>query len=91
MFARRDACIDYLVDMVFSRADTLGVKVVDQGAKPYRDEDGELVFPEMTREQVRNHLASGRDFGLVLRTEMFFGCLEVRDQVTLGMREVDVE
>lgn len=90
VFESRGECLDYLAGMVFSRAETLGVKVVDQGARPCRDGDGKLVFPEMTKEQVRDQFGAGNDFGLVLRTEVFFGCLEVKEQVTMGIREVEL-
>lgn len=90
VFESRGECLDYLADMVFARAETLGVKVVDLGARPYPDGDGELVFPEMTKEQVRDQLGSGMDFGLVLRSETFIGSIEVKEKVTMGIREVEL-
>lgn len=90
VFRDRDECLDYLVDVVFRRAAMLGVDVVDQGARPVKNEDLETVFPKMTREQVRRQLDSGMDFSLVLETAMSFGSLDVVRQVTVGMRDVEI-
>lgn len=77
--------------MVFERAENLEVKVRDQSKKHILDENGEPVFPEMTREEVRDQLGGGDDFSLVLETDLVFGVLEVVKQVSMGVREVEIE
>lgn len=86
VFRERGKCLDYLVDMVFERAELLDVDVVDQSAKPVSGN-----FPKMTRKQVRDHLGSGMDFGLVLKASFVFGDLVVDEQVSVGIREVENE
>ena len=86
----RGRALDWLTDYIFERAAGLGVKVVDQGAAPVPDKDGERWFPEMTWEQVRDQLGSGMDFGLVTRAEWEYGSLTVKDQACMGIREVTV-
>lgn len=86
VFRERGKCLDYLVNMVFRRAKILGVDVVDQSAKPVS-----CSFPKMTREQVRDQLGSGMNFGLVLKTSLVFGDLVVDEQVSVGIREVEIE
>ena len=87
----RGRALDWLTDYIFERAAGLGVKVVDRGAAPVPDKDGERWFPEMTWEQVRDQLASGMDFGLVTRAEWKYGSLTVKDQACMRIREVNVE
>lgn len=77
--------------MVFERAENLEVKVQDQSKKHVFDKNGEPVFPEMTREEVRDQLGGGNDFGLVLRTKLTLGVLDVVEQVSVGVREVEIE
>ena len=78
--------------MVFERAENLEVKVRDQSKKQTFDENGEPVFPEMTKEEVRDQLRDGNDFSLVLETKLMFGgVLEVTKQVSMGIREVEIE
>ena len=91
VFRERGKCLDYLTGMVFGRAKLLDVDVVDQSAKPIRDEFGDLVFPKMTRRQVRDQLGSGLDFGLVLKTSSVSGNLFIDEQVSVGIREVEIE
>lgn len=91
VFHERGKCLDYLVDTVFERAELLEVDVVDQSAKPIHDEFGDLVFPKMTKLQVRDQLGSGMDFGLVLKTSSVFGNLFIDEQVSVGIREVEIE
>ena len=90
VFRERGKCLDYLVDTVFERAELLEVDVVDQSAKPIRDDVGDLVFPKMTWQQVRDQLGSGMDFGLVLRTSPSFDDLIVDEQASVGIREVTI-
>ena len=87
----RGKCLDYLTDMVFERAELLDVDVVDQSAKPVKDDVGDLVFPKMTRRQVRDQLGGGMDFGLVLKTSSVSGNLFIDEQVSVGIREVEIE
>lgn len=92
VFSSRGRCIDYLTDMVFERAKLLEVDVVDQSARPVRNDVGDLVFPKMTREQVRDQLGSGMDFCLVLKTSpMLYDDLLVDEQASMGIREVEIE
>ena len=91
VFRERGKCLDYLTDMVFRRAKLLDVDVVDQSAKPVKDDVGDLVFPKMTRRQVRDQLGSGLDFGLVLKTSSVSGNLFIDEQVSVGIREVEIE
>lgn len=91
VFRERGKCLDYLVDTVFERAELLEVDVVDQSAKPIHDEFGDLVFPKMTKSQVRDQLGGGMDFGLVLKTSRMFDDLLVDEQVRVGIQEVDIE
>ena len=91
VFRTRGKCLDYLTDMVFERAENLGVKVRDQSKRYVLGENGEPVFPEMTREEVRDQLGGGGDFGLVLRTNLTPVGLDVVEQVSVGVREVDIE
>lgn len=90
IFRDRGAALDYLTDTVFERAKLLKVDVVDQSAKPIRDDVGDLVFPKMTWQQVRDQLGSGMDFGLVLRTSPMFDDLVVDEQASVGIREVTI-
>ena len=90
IFRDRGAALDYLTDTVFERAKLLGVDVVDQSAKPVRDDVGDLVFPKMTWQQVRDQLGSGMDFGLVLKTSPSFDDLIVDEQASMGIREVTI-
>ena len=91
VFHERGKCLDYLTDMVFRRAKLLDVDVVDQSAKPVKDDVGDLVFPKMTRRQVRDQLGGGMDFGLVLKTSSVSGNLFIDEQVSVGIREVEIE
>ena len=91
VFRERGKCLDYLTGMVFERAKLLDVDVVDQSAKPVKDDVGDLVFPKMTRRQVRDQLGGGMDFGLVLKTSFASGYLFVDEQVSVGIREVEIE
>ena len=84
------AALDYLTDTVFERAKLLEVDVVDQSAKPIRDDVGDLVFPKMTWQQVRDQLGSGMDFSLVLKTSPMFDDLVVDEQASMGIREVTI-
>lgn len=84
VFRERGKCLDYLTGMVFERAKLLDV--VDQSAKPVSGN-----FPKMTRKQVRDQLGSGMDFGLVLKTSFASGYLFVDEQVSVGIREVEIE
>lgn len=86
VFRERGKCLDYLTSMVFERAKLLDVDVVDQSAKPVSGN-----FPKMTRKQVRDHLGGGMDFGLVLKTSFASGYLFVDEQVSVGIREVEIE
>ena len=79
-----------LTDTVFERAKLLEVDVVDQSAKPIRDDVGDLVFPKMTWKQVRDQLGSGMDFSLVLKTSPMFDDLVVDEQASMGIREVTI-
>lgn len=90
IFRDRGAALDYLTDTVFERARLLEVDVVDQSAKPIRDDVGDLVFPKMTWQQVRDQLGSGMDFSLVLRTSSMFDDLVVDEQASMGIREVTI-
>lgn len=90
IFRDRGAALDYLTDTVFERAKLLEVDVVDQSAKPIRDDVGDLVFPKMTWQQVRDQLGSGMDFSLVLRTSPMFDDLVVDEQASVGIREVTI-
>ena len=90
IFRDRGAALDYLTDIVFERAKLLEVDVVDQSAKPIRDDAGDLVFPKMTWQQVRDQLGSGMDFGLVLRADWEYGSLSVKEQACMGIREVTI-
>ena len=90
IFRDREAALDYLTDIVFEQAKLLEVDVVDQSAKPIRDDAGDLVFPKMTRQQVRGQLGSGMDFGLVLRTSPSFDDLVVDEQASMGIRKVTI-
>ena len=91
VFSSRGKCLDCLTDMVFERAKLLEVGVVDQYARPVRDDVGDLVFPKMTREQVRDRLGSGMDFCLVLKTSPQFDDLFVDEQASMGIRKVEIE
>ena len=91
MFRERGKCLDYLTDRVFERAKLLDVDVVDQSAKPVKDDVGDLVFPKMTRRQVRDQFGSGMDFGLVLKTSSVSENLFIDEQVSVGIREVEIE
>ena len=90
IFRDRGAALDYLTDTVFERAKLLEVDVVDQSAKPIRDDVGDLVFPKMTWKQVRDQLGSGMDFSLVLKTSPMFDDLVVDEQASMGIREVTI-
>ena len=90
VFRDRGAALDYLTDTVFERARLLEVDVVDQSAKPIRDDVGDLVFPKMTWQQVRDQLGSGMDFSLVLKTSPMFDDLVVDEQASMGIREVTI-
>lgn len=90
IFRDRGAALDYLTDTVFERAKLLEVDVVDQSAKPIRDDVGDLAFPKMTWQQVRDQLGSGMDFSLVLRTSSMFDDLVVDEQASMGIREVTI-
>lgn len=90
IFRDRGAALDYLTDTVFERAKLLEVDVVDQSAKPIRDDVGDLAFPKMTWKQVRDQLGSGMDFGLVLRADWEYGSLSVKEQECMGIREVTI-
>lgn len=90
IFRDRGAALDYLTDTVFERAKLLEVDVADQSAKPIRDDVGDLVFPKMTWQQVRDQLGSGMDFSLVLKTSPMFDDLVVDEQVSMGIREVTI-
>ena len=90
LFRDRGAALDYLTDTVFERAKLLEVDVVDQSAKPIRDDVGDLVFPKMTWKQVRDQLGSGMDFSLVLKTSPMFDDLVVDEQASMGIREVTI-
>lgn len=91
VFHERGKCLDYLTDMVFERAKLLEVDVVDQSAKYITDKNGNIAFPKMTWAQVRDQLGSGMDFSLVLRTRFTLGILVVEEQVSVGIREVEIE
>ena len=86
IFRDRGAALDYLTDTVFERAKLLEVDVVDQSAEPIRDDIGDLVFPKMTWQQVRDQLGSGMDFSLVLKTSPMFDDLVVDEQASMGIR-----
>lgn len=90
IFRDRGAALDYLTDTVFERAKLLEVDVVDQSAKPIRNDAGDLVFPKMTWQQVRDQLGSGMDFSLVLKTSPMFDDLVVDEQASMGIREVTI-
>ena len=90
IFRDRGAALDYLTDTVFERAKLLEVDVVDQSAEPIRDDIGDLVFPKMTWQQVRDQLGSGMDFSLVLKTSPMFDDLVVDEQASMGIREVTI-
>ena len=90
VFSERGAALDWLTDLIFERAELLGVDVTDQGAKPVTGDDGGLDFPKMTWDQVRDQLGSGMDFGLVLRADWEYGSLTVREQALMGIREVTI-
>lgn len=90
VFHTRAEALDYLTDTVFERAKLLEVDVVDQGAEPVVDEDGDHQFPKMTWQQVRDQLGSGMDFGLVLRADWEYGSLSVKEQACMGIREVTI-
>ena len=90
VFRDRGAALDYLTDTVFERAKLLEVDVVDQSAKPIRDDVGDLVFPKMTWQQVRDQLGSGMDFSLVLKTSPMFDDLVVDEQASMGIRKVTI-
>ena len=90
IFRDRGAALDYLTDTVFERAKLLEVDVVDQSAKPIRDDVGDLAFPKMTWQQVRDQLGSGMDFSLVLKTSPMFDDLVVDEQASMGIREVTI-
>lgn len=90
IFRDRGAALDYLTDTVFERAKLLGVDVVDQSAKPIRNDVGNLVFQKMTWQQVRDQLGSGMDFSLVLRASPLFDDLVVDEQASMGIREVTI-
>ena len=90
IFRDRGAALDYLTDTVFERAKLLEVDVVDQSAKPIRDDVGDLVFPKMTWRQIRDRLGSGMDFSLVLKTSPMFDDLVVDEQASMGIREVTI-
>lgn len=90
VFRNRGEALDYLTDTVFERAKFLEVDVVDQTAKPIRDDVGDLVFPKMTWQQVRDQLGSGMDFGLVLRTSPMIDGLVIDEQASMGIREVTI-
>lgn len=91
VFRERGKCLDYLVSAVFRRAKNLNVDVVNQYTEPVFDVSGTPVFPKMTREQVRDHLGSGMDFGLVLSTSLLDGSPIVDEQVSVGIREVEID
>ena len=86
----RGRALDWLTDYIFERANLLEVDVVDQSAKPIRDDVGDLAFPKMTWQQVRDQLGSGMDFSLVLRTSPMFDDLFVDEQASMGIREVTI-
>lgn len=90
VFHTRAEALDYMTDTVFERAKFLEVDVVDQSAKPIRDDAGDLIFPKMTWQQVRDQLGSGMDFGLVLKTSPSFDDLIVDEQALMGIREVTI-
>lgn len=90
VFHTRAEALDYMTDTVFERAKFLEVDVVDQSAKPIRDDVGDLVFPKMTWQQVRDQLGSGMDFGLVLKADWEYGYLIVKEQARMGIREVTI-
>ena len=90
IFRDRGAALDYLTDTVFERAKLLEVDVVDQNGEPVIDEDGNHRFPKMTWQQVRDQLGSGMDFGLVLRADWEYGSLSVKEQASMGIREVTI-
>ena len=90
IFRNRGAALDYLTDTVFERAKLLEVDVVDQNGEPVIDEDGNHRFPKMTWQQVRDQLGSGMDFGLVLRADWEYGSLSVKEQASMGIREVTI-
>ena len=85
----RGRALDWLTDFIFERAEYLGVKVTDQGGKPIFVDDV-WDFPKMTWNQVRDHLGSGMDFGLVLRADWEYGSLSVKEQACMGIREVTI-
>lgn len=90
VFRSRGKCLDYLTDIVFERAENLEVRVRDQSKRYVLGENGEPVFPEMTRKEVRDQFEGG-DFGLVLRTNLTPVGLDVVEQVSMGVREVEIE
>lgn len=90
IFCDRGAALDYLTDTVFERAKLLEVDVVDQSAEPIVDKDGNHQFPKMTWQQVRDQLGSGMDFGLVLKADWEYGSLTVKEQASMGIREVTI-
>lgn len=90
VFHTRAEALDYMTDTVFERAKFLEVDVVDQSAKPIRDNAGDLIFPKMTWQQVRDQLGRGMDFGLVLKTSPSFDDLIVDEQALMGIREVTI-
>ena len=44
----------------------------------------------MTWQQVRDQLGSGMDFGLVLRADWEYGSLIIKEQASMGIREVTI-
>lgn len=90
VFHTRAEALDYLTDTVFERAKLLEVDVVDQSAEPIVDKDGNHQFPKMTWQQVRDQLGSGMDFGLVLKADWEYGSLTVKEQASMGVREVTI-
>jgi hypothetical protein len=76
VFKSRRVCLDYLVDTVFERAETLGVKVIDNEFFPEQK--------EISRKEVRDWLATNGEFKLVLSYDC---CGFPEEYVSVGICE----
>lgn len=76
VFKSRRACLDYLVDTVFERAETLGVEVIDNEFFPEQK--------EISRKGVRDWLTTNGEFKLVLSYDC---CGFPEEYVSVGICE----
>lgn len=76
VFSSRGKALDYLVDTVFERAETLGVDVTDPDDMHRR----------LTRDEVRDILGGGDEFRLVLS----YDCLDEPEE-WVSMKVVETE